>query len=229
MSKEKVQNILSQVDMSKIDLTSFRLSEKKFNELSTLYRNRVIISCVAVLIRKAQYPQEEVDVAFEMLEKVVNNPDLYSYSHIYSMERQAVDRAINDVTSRRNRSINDIKVKAIERRMKDAYKQMRKTIELALEHNNDFEQECDEGTVERCLTIAKEAIKDGKKKAAEKALQEAQAEKDKAKMRAAAQAEAATAQVDAFEVFQEVQTEVVPHLEANKTKTPFWKKLFCKK
>ena len=93
MSKEKVQEIFSHVDMSKIDLTSFKISEKKFNELSHLYRNRVILSCFAI-VRRSESPHDEYRVAFDMLKKVVENPDLYTYAHIYAMERQAVDKAI---------------------------------------------------------------------------------------------------------------------------------------
>lgn len=156
MSKENVQEIFSHVDMSKIDLTSFKISEKKFNELSHLYRNRVVLSCFAI-VRRSESPHDEYNVAFDMLKKVVENPDLYTYAHIYSMERQAVDKAINDITSRRDRNINDVKVKAIEKRMKDAYKQMRKTLELALE-NDDFEQEFDEELVTKCLNISQNIV-----------------------------------------------------------------------
>lgn len=167
MSQEKVREILSHVDMTKIDLSSFKIGEKKFNELSHLYRNRVVISCTSVIMHKSEYPAEEVDVAFEMLQKVVGNPNFYDYDTIYANERKAVDAAIDDITTRRDRNINDVKIKAIENRMKDAYKQMRKTIELALEYGNAFEDEFNEEIVERCLQITKDAIEGSKKQAVE--------------------------------------------------------------
>jgi hypothetical protein len=51
--------------------------------------------------------------------------------------------------------------------MKDAYKKMRKTIELAMEYGNTFEDEFDETIVERCMQIAKNSIENGRKKVAE--------------------------------------------------------------
>ena len=230
MSQEKVREILSHVDMTKVDLTSFKISAKKFNELSTLYRNRVIISCVTVMLRKDQHPAEEVDIAFEMLTKVVENPELYSYDTLYRMEREAVDKAINDITSRRDRNINDMKVKAIEKRMKDSYKQMRKTLE--------FQEE----TVERCLKVAKEAIEVGQKKAAEqaakqnaqKSIKECQERIEECEMIAETRYAAVTASSKKPEISdlpEVVQAEIATFKEQQKTtvKKPFWKRLFAKR
>lgn len=190
MSKERVQEILSHVDMSKIDLTSFKLSEKKFDELATLYRNRVILSGMSVLLHKNEHSQEAIDVAFDMVKKVCENPDMYSYGHLYHLEREAVDKAINDITHQRDRNINDLKVKTIERRMKESYKQMRKTIELAMKEDNDFEQEFDDEIVERCLRVTKEAIDEGKRKAAQKVIEECENKIEECQVLAEAQYQA---------------------------------------
>ena len=228
MSKEKVQEIFSHVDMSKIDLTSFKISEKKFNELSHLYRNRVIISCFAIM-RRPESPRDEYSVAFDMLEKVVKNPDLYTYAHIYSMERQAVDKAINDITSRRDRSINDVKVKAIEKRMKDAYKKMRKTLELALE-NDDFEQEFDEELVEKCLNLSQSIFDAIKHKEAKVAYREAQMEYESAKVKAYATLTAIETERQAVQIPQHMSHEGSPNQgpEKEKPKISFWKRIFGK-
>ena len=242
MSQEKVREILSHVDMTKIDLSSFKLSEKKFNELSHLYRNRVIVSCASVILRKDDHPAEDVDVSFEMLKRVVENPELYNYSTLYHMEREVVDKAINDITYRRDRNINDIKIKAIERRMKDAYKQMRKTLELALEYDNDFEQEFDEEIVEQCLQLAKHAIERSEQKAAaQKNLEAAQqaikeCEKNIEIIRVEAETavnalEAQTSTVQTVDVPETAQTCVHSQKEqkVNCTpKKPFWKRIFNK-
>ena len=242
MSQEKVREILSHVDMTKIDLSSFKLSEKKFNELSHLYRNRVIVSCASVILRKDDHPAEDVDISFEMLKRVVEKPDLYSYSALYHTEREAVDKAINDITHRRDRNINDIKVKAIEKRMKDSYKQMRKTLELALERDNDFEQEFDEEIVEKCLHLTKNALERSKQKAAaQKSLEAAQqaikeCEKDIEIIRVEAEAAGNALESQA----SNVQTIDLPATPQTKTKTqkeketrtplrkPFWKSIFQK-
>jgi hypothetical protein len=230
MSQEKVREILSHVDMTKIDLSSFKLSEKKFNELSHLYRNRVIISCFAI-IHCPESPREEFSVAYEMLEKVVNNPDLYTYANIYSMERQAVDKAIDDITYFRDRSINDIKIKSIEKRMKDAYKQMRKTLELALENDN-LEQEFDEELVEKCLNMAQAIFDAYKRKEAERALREAQAMEEGIKMKIWADSTAVKAQESAEQILQEVShietPKRGPEKEKIKPKAGFWKRIFRK-
>ena len=241
MSQEKVREVLSHVDMTKIDLSSFKLSEKKFNELSHLYRNRVIISCASVILRKDDHPAEEVDVSFEMLKRVVDNPELYSYSTLYHMERETVDKAINDITYRRDRNINDIKVKAIEKRMKDSYKQMRKTLELALEHDNDFEQEFDEEVVDKCLQLAKNAIERSKQKAAaqknqeaaQQAIKECEEKIEVLKRTAEAQATAVAisqnAQMsDLPECVQEEIKSQKKQATSSTHKPPFWKRIFNK-
>lgn len=233
MSKENVQEIFSHVDMSKIDLTSFKISEKKFNELSHLYRNRVILSCFAI-VRRSESPHDEYNVAFDMLKKVVENPDLYTYAHIYSMERQAVDKAINDITSRRDRNINDVKVKAIEKRMKDAYKQMRKTLELALE-NDDFEQEFDEELVTKCLNISQSIVD---------AIRHKEAKSANGSTNAVAEKKNVEVNVTEMVVNQEQETvcetprndvsnqisneETTPSKVVMRSKVPFWKRFFGK-
>ncbi len=210
MSQEKVREIFSHVDMSKIDLSSFKLSEKKFNEMATLYKNRVILSCVSIIASKED-DHEAKNQAFQVIEKIAENPDIYRYATLYAAERKAVDAAIDDITTRRDRNINDIKLKAIEKRMKDAYKQMRKTIEMAMENGVSFEHEFDDVIVERCLKIAKDAIDDGKRKAAEP--QEATVVKT----------ETQSEQKDAT-----VGTEAVvePAGETKPNKISFWKRIF---
>jgi hypothetical protein len=231
MSQEKVREILSHIDMTKIDLSSFKLSSKKFNELSHLYRNRVIISCFSMVIHKNEHSVDEVDVAFEILAKVVENPSIYDYDTIYANERKAVDDAIDDITTHRDRNINDVKLKAIEKRMKDAYKQMRKTIELALE-NNDFEQEFDEELVEKCLGMARGIFDTYKRKEAERALREAQAMEEGIRTKIWAAQMAVDAKANAEQILQEVCHIETPNRktekEGKKTRVGFWKRLFGK-
>jgi hypothetical protein len=219
MSQEKVREILSHVDMTKIDLSSFRLSEKKFDELSHLYRNRALLSCMSVIIHKEHYTQEEIEHALTMVQKIANDPDFYSYSHIYSSERKSVDDAINDITTRRDRSINDVKIKAIEKRIKDAYKSMRKTIEAALANGNTFEDELDENIVERCLQITKNAIASGYQKAAEEHEKAVLAE---TVVKSDTSINNAECEESDEAIVNEQPKEVVP------TKVSFWKRVFCK-
>lgn len=233
MSKENVQEIFSHVDMSKIDLTSFKISEKKFNELSHLYRNRVILSCFAI-VRRSESPHDEYCVAIDMLKKVVENPDLYTYAHIYSMERQAVDKAINDITSRRDRNINDVKVKAIEKRMKDAYKQMRKTLELALE-NDDFEQEFDEELVTKCLNISQNIVDAIMRKEAESANGSTNAVTEKKNVEVSVtemsvnQEQETVCETPKNDISNQMSNEATtPSKVVMKSKVPFWKRLFGK-
>lgn len=221
MSQERVKEILSHVDMTKIDLSSFRLSEKKFDELSHLYRNRAILSCIGAVVNKDKFTAEEVDVSFDLLKRVIDNPNLCSYSNIYTLERQSVDDAINDITTRRDRSINDVKLKAIEKRIKDAYKQMRRTIEMALENGNSFKDEFDDAVVERCLQIAKDAIESGRQKAAE-----AHVEVNNSKPTQTEQVQS----VNEVEVEESGSSDVLNEKgeEAPKAKVGFWKRIFGK-
>jgi hypothetical protein len=169
-----------------------------------------------------------------MLKKVVENPDLYTYAHIYSMERQAVDKAINDITSRRDRNINDVKVKAIEKRMKDAYKQMRKTLELALE-NDDFEQEFDEELVAKCLNISQNIVDAIVRKEAESAYcpTNAVAEQKNVEVNvtemAVNQEQETVCETPRNDVSNQISNEeTTPSKVVMRSKVPFWKKFFGK-
>ena len=167
MSQEKVREILSHVDMTKIDLTSFRISEKKFNALATIYRNRLITSCVGIMLDHSNCSKEEIDGAFSILKELIADKDKYDYDHTYTQYRQAVDKVLNDITTERNRSINDVKMKSIDKWMKDKYKHMHTTISAALDQGITFEDEFNEEFVEKCLTFARNAIESGERKARE--------------------------------------------------------------
>ena len=215
MSQEKVREILSHVDMTKIDLSSFQLSSKKFDEMATLYRNRLILKCVAMIAENDSGKSS----AYEVLEKIADNPDIYFYDSVYAYERKVVDDAINYITYRRDRSINGVKVKAIQTRIKATYKEMRKSIEGALENGATFNEEFHEETVNRCLKIAQDAIANGRQKAASR--QETVEVEEKAHATVEPQVEE-KAQVETMTV-EEHQPEVT-----KTEKVSFWKKIFCK-
>ena len=224
MSQEKVREILSHVDMFKLGLTSFKLSEEKFNEISTLYRNRLILNCVSIVATKNEHSVETVANAFKAIKKIAANPDVYSYATIYATERKAVDEAIDTITTQRNRSINDVKLKEIEKRMKDAYKQMRKTIEEALDNGVSFEYEFDEDAVERCLKIAQDAIGGSKKKATEAAT-----ENEKVEAEVEPKPEQKVVKIEDGVRAEDVVETVVNNRSSENTKAanvPFWRRLF---
>ena len=209
MSKEKVHEILSHVDMSKIDLSSFKLSEKKFNEMSTLYRNRLILTCVTIIAEN----DSGKDTALQILEKIADNPNVYDYATVYAIERADVDKAIDDIVSYRNRNINDVKLKTIEKRMKATYKEMRKSIEAALENGATFTEEFNETTVNRCLQITQNAIESGRRKAAE------------VHVATVVETENLTKQNDTAECVEVV----VEHTDnAKPKKISFWRRIFCR-
>jgi hypothetical protein len=221
MSQEKVREILSHVDMTKIDLSSFRLSEKKFNELANLYRNRVVLSCVSIISCRENHDNDTVESAFQLIKKVAANPDIYHYATIYADERRAVDAAIDGITQYRNRSINDVKLKAIETRMKDAYKSMRKTIEMALENGASFKHEFDDATVERCLSIAKDPLQNNQENV------QAEAEHDTVCVEPLTEHVTDETAVSSEETSIPEENDETNE-EPTKAKVGFWKRLFCK-
>ena len=153
MSRENVLEILSHVDMSKIDLTSFKIGAAKFDEMGNLYRNVVIVQCILVINADIS-SKEERDAAFHLLKKIIKQPDGYSYDHIYREQRELVDEALNSfVGSRRNNQLNDIKKKAIEDRMKKSYKQMREVVQSSFDAGNSFQYEFDDDFINNCLTM----------------------------------------------------------------------------
>lgn len=215
MSQEKVREILSHVDMTKIDLSSFQLGSKKFDEMATLYRNRLILKCVAMIAEN----DSGKDNAFQVLERIADNPNIYFYDSVYAYERKVVDNAIDDITYRRDKSIYGVRTKAIQNRIKATYKEMRKSIEGALNNGATFNEEFNEETVNRCLKIAQDAIANGRQKAA--APQETVEVEEKAQVTVEPKVEE-KAQVETMTV-EEHQPEA-PKTE----KVSFWKKIFCK-
>ena len=216
MSQEKVREILSHVDMTKIDLSSFQLSEKKFNEMATLYRNRLILTCVTIIAEN----DSGKDSAFQVLEKIADNPNIYDYATVYAGEREVVDKAISDIVSYRDRSINDVKIKAIQKRIKATYKEMRKSIEGALNNGAQFVEEFNEETVNRCLKIAQDAVTSGRQKAAAE-------HNSTAVNREATQTEAVLDVEENVSVEQEIKSE--NQNESPKSeKVSFWKRIFAR-
>lgn len=214
MSQEKVREILSHVDMTKIDLSSFKISEKKFNELAALYKNRVILACVSIIACKDEDDRESIDQAFDVIKKIAANPDLYSYWSIYNAEQKDVNAAINEITNSQDRSISAVHVKATEFRMKAAYKHMRKAIETALENGNSFECEFDEAAVERCLKVTTDAIESGRKKAEEEYAASQSIQSD-----------SALANEETHEEVMDIATDE-PSESARPIKVTFWKRIF---
>ena len=232
MSQEKVREILSHVDMTKIDLSSFRISEKKFNELATVYRNRLIISCMGIILEKDKCSQQEVDDAFTILKDITADPTRYEYAAVYSGARQTTDKVLDDMRLDRSREVNGIKVKSIDNCVKTKYKSMRSSIEQALAVGITFEEEFNEELVDRCLRIATKAIDDGYRKANEVHEQEKAVPAEPVFL-----PDPEPIEVPVQEAVEAPQTVNLTNVESNvdmtnepteKPKTSFWKRLFCK-
>ena len=125
---------------------------------------------------------------------------------------------IDDMNLPRDKSVNDVKIKAIENCVKERYKSNRSSIEAALNLGIQFEQEFDEELISRCLKIAQKAIDaDAQKSSA------VEVEPHKEAAEEAEEIDTAEPNVDVCEhATNELQKETIS------IKVPFWKRLFAK-
>lgn len=220
MSQEKVREILSHVDMTKIDLSSFQMSEKKFNEVARIFHHRVVVSSLSVVCYKDEYTDEEVATAFKLLRQAVCTPEYYYYDESRKRAREYVDIAIKDLCwSPSDPNVQGMRVKVMNNQLKKMYKDMRHMIEQAMEHDNDFIVEMDDEKMARHMAAAKRAILEGEDKA--RALHEEKAA-EPAKPDNVPIVEMVENKVETTQHAVEEPTVAVPQ------KVPFWKKLFGK-
>lgn len=161
MSKEQVQEILSHVDMTKIDLTSFVISEKKFNELAKVYHNMLILSCATIITNgKEKHGDDTVKAAYENLQGIAENPNVHDYSTVYAYVNQQCEKRLNDYFPNRNRATSEAKSKAIQKYLKETYKTMRETVESMSKNGNNFDQVFDEELITVIMKPFNEHIAD---------------------------------------------------------------------
>ena len=228
MSQEKVREILSHVDMSKIDLSSLQLSEKKFNELARVFHHRVVVSSLSVIFYKEDYTDQEISMAYDMLKRAVNTPEFYYYDETRKRAAQIVNTAIKDLHwDPAAPAVKGMRVTAMNDQIKKRYKEMRSLLEQAMKEGNDFVAEMDDEKMARHIAIAKKAINDGEAKL--KAMQEKQEVAETSKKPNQPEPMDRTPIVEmvenqADEALHAVQEPTVTVSQ----KTPFWKKIFGK-
>lgn len=98
--RENLQNVLSLVDMTKVDLPSYNISIKKYDIIASTYTKVIYLLASLELRVNKQENDEEVkrfDIAKRTIMKISKNPLIYSYENAIQKENALVKQATEDL------------------------------------------------------------------------------------------------------------------------------------
>ena len=98
--RENLQNVLSLVDMTKVDLPSYNISIKKYDIIASTYTKVIYLLASLELRVNKQENDEEVkrfDIAKKTIVKISKNPLIYSYENAIQKENALVKQATEDL------------------------------------------------------------------------------------------------------------------------------------
>jgi len=98
--RENLQNVLSLVDMTKVDLPSYNISVKKYDIIASTYTKVIYLLASLELRVNKQENDEEVkrfDIAKKTIVKISKNPLIYSYENAIQKENAIVKQATKDL------------------------------------------------------------------------------------------------------------------------------------
>lgn len=100
--REELQSVLNLVDMTKVDLPSYNISTKKYDEIAKAYTKVIfLLSYLEVCTNPKETDEDNkrLEVAKKTLEKIANNPLVYSYDIAVQQEKEIVQKATDNLYS----------------------------------------------------------------------------------------------------------------------------------
>lgn len=159
MNRQKVLDTLAMVDMTKIDLSSFKMGSKKFDALAEIYTRINISTCARIVIYQKEMTEDEKAFCSRVIEKYSDNPQYDYYDNSRTIAKKIVEEAMEKVLGNyRGQDVNSLKIKSIEDCIKRDYKRMRKIIEALVDKGEKFEYEFDDDFITRCFILSKKAL-----------------------------------------------------------------------
>ena len=98
--KEKLQEVLNLVDMTKVDLPSYNISIKKYDIIANAYTKVIfLLSYLEVCLNQKDSEEEikRLDVARKTLAKISSDPLVYCYDNTVQQEKAIVQKAADEV------------------------------------------------------------------------------------------------------------------------------------
>lgn len=98
--REELQNVLSLVDMTKVDLPSYNISIKKYDIIAKTYTKVIyLLALLELRVNKQENPEEEkrFDIAKRTIVKIANDPLVYYYENAVQKEKAIIKQATSDI------------------------------------------------------------------------------------------------------------------------------------
>lgn len=98
--RENLQNVLSLVDMTKVDLPSYNISIKKYDIIASTYTKVIyLLASLELRVNKQENDEEakRFDIAKKTIVKISKNPLIYSYENAIQKENALVKQATEDL------------------------------------------------------------------------------------------------------------------------------------
>lgn len=98
--RENLQNVLSLVDMTKVDLPSYNISIKKYDIIASTYTKVIyLLASLELRVNKQENDEEakHFDIAKKTIMKISKNPLIYSYENAIQKENALVKQATEDL------------------------------------------------------------------------------------------------------------------------------------
>lgn len=98
--RENLQNVLSLVDMTKVDLPSYNISIKKYDIIASTYTKVIyLLASLELRVNKQENDEEakRFDIAKKTIVKISKNPLIYSYENAIQKENAIVKQATKDL------------------------------------------------------------------------------------------------------------------------------------
>lgn len=102
--KENLESVLALVDVTKVDLPSYNISVKKYDEIARAYTKMLFMSSILYLCSedgKSDDETEQKRVASETAWSISQNPLMYAYEYAFAREGELVQRAAEEVYGHR--------------------------------------------------------------------------------------------------------------------------------
>lgn len=150
--REELQKVFSLVDMSKIDLPSYNISTRKYDDIAKVYTKVIFLLSYLEVCTNPKETEEDnkrLAIAKKTLEKISQNPLAYSYDISVQQEKEIIQKATDDLYSPYISKDNP-RIKAAQNSVKKSA--MIKNMKQMLESLHSFNKNQTDNVVDFCMS-----------------------------------------------------------------------------